>query len=240
MGILESILKLVYPESCAICGAVCHGPGRHLCWECLGKVEYHRVDSFCERCGLSFEPPLPMPVSCHVCRETPPVFDKARSAAHFRGTVKQLIIDYKYHGAIWLTQDLTHLLEASVRHHFDTASFDAICPIPLHPTKLRARGYNQSELLAKELARRCRAECFPNLLRRTRHTETQTFKTATERRANVQGIFEVGRQWAPWVKDRRILLVDDVMTTGATLNEAARALKAAGVSQVLCATVARG
>ena len=238
---IDSLLKVIYPEACAICGARCHSLGRYVCWECLRKVEYHRVDSFCERCGLSFEPPIPMPATCHVCKETPPAFDKARSAVHFRGVVKELIVEFKYHSAMWLTQDLTNLLEANVRHHYDHGeAFDAVCPVPLHPTKQRARGYNQAELLAGELARRLGLESFPNILKRTRNTETQTHKTAVERRANIHGIFEVNPQWMPWLRDRRILMVDDVMTTGSTLNEAAKTLKAAGVSTVLCATVARG
>jgi len=174
-----------------------------------------------------------------VCRATPPVFDKARSATHFKGVIRQLIMDFKYHKAMWLTGDLVNLLEPVVRHHYGVTGFDAICPIPLHPTKLRAREYNQAELLGAELAKRLGMDFFPNLLRRVRHTETQTRKTAVERRAGVQGIFEVGKQWIPLLNDRRILVIDDVMTTGATLNEAAKVLKKAGVSLVLCATVAR-
>lgn len=179
------------------------------------------------------------PFTCGACRDHAPAFDSARSAAHFRDPVRSLLIDFKYHAATWLCDDLTDLLEACVSHHFRTGDFEAICPIPLHPRRLRERGYNQAGLLAAALAKRLGVPNFPDALRRIRATGTQTRLDAAQRRANAAGAFAVRPLLAPWLHGRSILVVDDVMTTGATVGDAARALKSAGARRVVVATVAR-
>lgn len=180
-----------------------------------------------------------MPFACGACREHRPAFDAARSAAHFRGPIRDLLHAFKYNGATWLCSDLADLLEASVRHHYARERIDCVCPVPLHARRLRERGYNQATLLGRELARRLDVPCFADLLRRTRYTETQTHLDAGERRRNAAGIFASKPILAPWLHDRAVLVVDDVMTTGATVGDAARALRAAGAARVLVATVAR-
>jgi ComF family protein len=232
-------VDLVYPRACAVCGSECHGPGRYLCWTCQGNVEYHSVATFCQQCGRSFAGSMPMPFTCGTCREHRPVFDAARSAAHFRGPIRELLHALKYNRATWLTWDLADLLEACVRLHFATEKIDCVCPVPLHARRRRERGYNQATLLGAELASRLGVRCFPDALRRTRYTETQTHLNADERRRNTADVVAVAPLLAPWLTGRCVLVVDDVMTTGATVGDAARALKAAGARRVLVATVAR-
>lgn len=234
-----AVVDLVYPRPCAVCGAACSGPGRYLCWDCQGNIEYHSVNTFCQHCGRSFTGTMPMPFTCGVCGEHRPAFDAARSAAHFRGPVRALLHAFKYSGAVWLREDLVNLLEACVHQHFATESIESVCPVPLHARRLRERGYNQAELLGSELARRLGIPCFPDALRRMRYTETQTQLNAEERRRNAANVFAAKPLLAPWLDRRCVLLVDDVMTTGATVGDAARALKAAGARRVLVATVAR-
>jgi len=243
MRVLENIytgvLDWVYPRRCAVCGAACRDIGRYLCWDCLGKIDYNALDTVCNVCGKAIEGKVTVAFVCSACKEKSPHYDMARSAAHYRGTLRKVILDYKYHRQQWLAWDLANLLESSLRSCPEMQSFDAIVPIPLHPRKERQRTFNQAMLLGEEIAKRLECSFFPNALVRTRYTTTQTRMSATERKGNVECLFKAHPQISNALRNRRILLVDDVMTTGATLDAAALALKQVGVRKVLCATLAR-
>ena len=145
---------------------------------------------------------------------------------------------FKYDSALWLCADLTDLLEGCLTAHFHADEVDVVVPVPLHPVRQRERSYNQSALLAHELARRIDRRCDARALERVRATETQTHLNAAHRRMNMLGAFRVARP--DWVRQRCVLLVDDVMTTGATLDECARVLKKAGARAVWAVTAGRG
>lgn len=134
--------------------------------------------------------------------------------------------------------DLVDLLEACMATHYDLLPVDAVCYVPLYPVRERERGFNQAHWLAGELATRRKLPRPRHWVRRVRDTGTQTHLTASQRMANVKGVFEVVRSQA--IRGQRLLLVDDVMTTGATVNECARVLKKAGAASVHVITVARG
>jgi ComF family protein len=136
-----------------------------------------------------------------------------------------------------MKQDLCDLLQGSVHAHFTTAAIDVVLPVPLFPTRQRERTYNQAALLAEELAQRIDRRFDEQSLVRIRQTETQTHFNAVKRRENMSGAFSVARP--EWVRQRCVLLVDDVMTTGATLHECAKALKKAGAITVWALTIAR-
>ena len=233
----SSLLDLVFPTTCVACGAMPE-PRRNLCWECARAIRFQGVESFCTRCGRDF-PGQSGPFVCSACREHPPAFDVARSAAHFGGVVRTMVHGLKYHHGEYLVPDLADLLQAAVSRHYTAESIDCVCPVPLHGARERRRGYNQSTLLASELARRLGVESFPNAIRRVRNTPTQTHLSALERRRNVRGAFEPSPVYGGWFDGRVVLLVDDVMTTGATVSEAAAALRKAGAARVLALTVAR-
>ena len=165
-------------------------------------------------------------------------FSKARSAIRYAGPARRVLQQFKYEQAIWLKADLGDLLEAIFLAEMGTQSFDLIVPVPLFAGRLRSRTYNQAALLAKELARRTDIPFMDHVLLRERDTVTQTELNAREREANVAGAFVVNK--ASWVRGRRILIVDDVMTTGATLNVCAHMLMDAGAADVQAVTVARG
>jgi ComF family protein len=167
-----------------------------------------------------------------------PAFDLARSAIRFRGAAPELLHRFKYGHATHLAADLAGLLDACARAHYADERFDAVTFVPLHPVKERERTYNQARLLAERLARRRRLLLAPGVLERTRATGTQTRLTMRERARNVAGAFAA--VCPAWTRGRAFLLVDDVMTTGATVNEAARVLKSAGARRVCVVTVARG
>ena len=175
---------------------------------------------------------------CSACCDRPPHFDMARSAARYRGQLKQALHRFKYGNATHVSVDLVPLLMGCVRAHYARAPLDAVSYVPLYPRKERERTYNQAALLAGGLARALDLPLLGNALRRVRSTDTQTRLTANERRKNIRGAFTAENP--KWLDGRSLLLVDDVMTTGATVDEAAKVLKKGGAHKVYVVTVARG
>ena len=232
-----TLLDLFFPRACAGCGRPDPAAGRFLCWDCLARVEFIQPP-FCELCGDPVAGRIGHAYRCALCAHRRVYFDGARSAARYEGPVGQMIRDLKYHGHLWLADDLADLLAASVHTHYDGVVFDAVVAVPLHWVKERARGFNQSAWLAAALARRLRLPPPRRCIRRARADPSQTHLTAEARADNVRGAFRT--RWNRWMDGRRFLLVDDVMTTGATANECARALKAGGAASVYVVTVARG
>jgi ComF family protein len=176
--------------------------------------------------------------TCYACSRKTPQFDFARSAVRYEGGVGEALRALKYDSALWVVDDLVSLLDACVRAEYDGVGFDCVVPVPLFPSRRRFRGFNQSALLAKALARRMGIPYQGKCVRRIRPTTTQTGLTASQRAANVSRAFRSGffvRQ-----EGRKILLVDDVMTTGATVDACAAALKEGGAASVHVVTVARG
>ncbi len=236
-NLLDAFADLVWPRHCECCGGMPDAGGRFLCWDCRSRLPL--IDPpYCSRCG----DPVPGCIShdylCSLCTAREPGFDAARSAVRFRGEVKDWLHRFKYSHATHLAHDLGALLAAVVRVHYGKEEPDAVTYVPLHPVKERMRTYNQSRLLAAVLAYELKIPLARGCLERVRDTGSQTHLTARQRGANVAGAFLA--RYPEWVESRRFLLVDDVMTTGATVNECAKALKDAGAARVVVATVARG
>jgi competence protein ComFC len=175
---------------------------------------------------------------CSYCERNRPQFDMARSAVRYRGGVRVILQSLKYSRQTFLVPDVLPFLSACIATHYFKIYFDGVTFVPLYPRKERERTFNQSRLLAGELARTLDLPFLPNCLERTRYTVTQTDLDASQRRANVRGAFApLNRKW---LDGRTLLLVDDVMTTGATVDECSRILKEAGAAGVFVVTVARG
>lgn len=233
-----AFLSLLFPRVCAGCGGNVDDNARgHLCWDCQAKLPFVH-QPYCLHCGDPVEGRVDEAFTCHWCDELQPAFDYARSVLRYRGPVQRMIQDFKYHAAHWLVPDLVHLMLAGLQTVPEWEALDAVCCVPLHRVRQRTRGYNQAALLAHGLARELGKPFLSNLLLRHRQTGTQTHLTARERVANVHGAFAVRRP--PLVQGRAILLVDDVMTTGATVSECARMLKVVDATRVCVLTVARG
>lgn len=231
------MLDLVWPRTCEGCGGKAGETARHLCWDCLASLPLIEAP-FCSRCGDPVEGDIVRDYVCSACVDREPAFDRARSAVRFRGIVKDVLHRFKYSAATHLSHDLGTVLQACVRSHYGSLPLDAVAYVPLHAVKQRARTYNQARLLAGELARALRLPLADGCLMRERDTGTQTHLSARERLRNVRGAFRV--RHPGWVHGRRFLLIDDVMTTGATVGECARVLKEAGAAAVYVVTVARG
>ncbi|MDZ4199506.1 MAG: ComF family protein [Kiritimatiellia bacterium] len=230
-------LDVLYPRTCTACGALDPEDGRHLCWDCLAAIRFIQPP-YCSRCGDPVAGRVDHEYLCPACIRGPIFFDTARSAAHYESPLADSIRLLKYHKGLWAASDLAEMLFAALTAHFDPGLIEAVGFVPLFPARRRKREYNQSEVLARALCRRAGLSLLKNGLVRIRPTPTQTHLTASARADNVRDAFRARNP--KWLKDRRILLVDDVMTTGATVNECARVLREAGAAKVWALTVARG
>jgi len=233
-----SLVDLLFPRTCAGCGMSVMEEGIHLCWDCRRDLAVISAP-FCSTCGEPVHGRVDHAYVCHACVKQPMRFDRARAAIHYNALGKKLVTQFKYGHALWLESALVDLLEAGVRNHYGEETYDLLAAVPLHPVKRRERGYNQAALLAARLARRLRVPMSRSrALRRIRMTPSQTRLTAKLRLTNVMGAFEVTRP-GEW-KGKRVLLVDDVMTTGATVSACAEVIREAGAERVDVITVARG
>jgi ComF family protein len=233
----RELWDLIYPRVCAGCGGRVGDATGHLCWDCQAALPFVR-QPYCLHCGDPVEGRVDEAFTCQWCDELQPAFDYARSVVRYRGPVQRMIQEFKYHAAHHVAPDLVRLLAAGLPTAPEFGPLDALCCVPLHRRKQRQRGYNQSALLAQGLAKELKLPFLRRALARIRPTDTQTHLTANERITNVRGAFAVRRPAA--VAGKALLLIDDVMTTGATVAEVARVLKKSGAAKVCVLTVARG
>lgn len=236
-GWWRTALDLVFPRHCAGCeGPVEEGQEGYVCSRCRARLELV-IDPFCARCGDPIDGVAAKTFTCSFCVHEEPAFDLARSAVRFRGPIRSLLHQFKYNEGTHLAEDLGRLLAACVETHYDPSQVDLVAFVPLYHRRERERSYNQARLLAEQLGRRYDRPVLRGM-KRVRDTGTQTRLHMAGRAENVKGAFEATEP--SWVEGKTVLLIDDVMTTGATLREAAASLKKAGAWRVLVATVARG
>jgi ComF family protein len=229
------VVEAVFPRTCLCCGRYLRAEdGGFTCGPCFSAYAFIG-ESFCSRCGSPHLTQLVPEALCARCREQPPVFDAARSLIKYSGTGARLIHALKYESGIWAELEVERIMRQSgYRWAYSGA---LLVPVPLHARKLRQRGYNQAMVVAMGLQR-----AWPNLriwngLKRTRNTPSQTALSRRQRQRNVDGAFQCGSGPVPV---GHLVLVDDVLTTGATLNDAARALRAAGAGSISAFTLAHG
>jgi ComF family protein len=215
-----------------------------LCSDCLASFEPVR-SPLCECCGLMFKSPVGEDHLCSDCLRQPSAFRRARAAGVYSGALMELVHQLKYRACFVLIDPLGRLLQEAFQRHWRPGEIDMVLPIPLHAGRWRQRGFNQAQMLVDawgKAARRrtpdgCRFPKARDIFVRSRPTAPQTGLGKPERRRNIRGAFKVVDRAA--VKERRILLVDDVYTTGATAAEAARELKENGAETVDVLTIAR-
>lgn len=228
-GILDALL----PPLCPSCKTAVT---RHqaLCSACFADMEFLTA-SLCESCGVPFPLAMPEGTRCAQCVEAAPSFTKARAVCAYNDVSRTLITRLKYADQTQLAPFLGNWM---ARHGAALiAQSDLIAPVPLHRRRLFSRMFNQSLLIARAVAKETSLPLTPDLLIRRRHTEQQTGKSRLQRRANVKGAFVLNPKHE--IRGQRILLVDDVMTTGATVEACARTLKKTGAAEVYVLTFAR-
>ena len=233
--LLEAAVSLLYPPVCTLCGGKTRA-GEYLCERCEAKAT-PIVAPFCQQCSEPFEGAIATAFTCANCTHRTIYFDAAVAAYRGRGIVRQIIHDFKYGRQI----HLRHLVARWLYAAFDDErlrgrEFDMIVPVPLHPARQRERGFNQANLLAELLTAQISIPSKP-VLKRVRYTTTQTALDRAERMENLHNAFRLRRNAN--VRGLRVLLIDDVLTTGSTLSECARILKRSGAISVHAATAAR-
>ena len=236
---IDSALNFFYPPVCQVCRERrAEARAGYVCGECWAGVRFI-TPPFCHRCGLPYEGDIsPRDFQCANCQDMEWDFVSARSAVHANRLLLETIHAYKYNRALWFEPFLADLLARQAAPALSAESWDCLVPVPLHPAKMREREFNQAARLARPLARATGIPIAPSLLRRVKATNTQTRLSRPQRAANVAGAFAVPA--GENLRGRRIVLLDDVLTTGATTNACARALRQAGAATVCVWTLARG
>lgn len=232
---LSRIAAFLFPITCAACGAdLPHDDQFRLCPRCRSALRM--LDGLvCVTCGVPLDSGG---AHCYACRSGACYrFACLRSAVRYEGVARKLIHAFKYGNRDYLTRALGSVLTDCVRRHETILAADIIVPVPMHWTKKWLRGYNQAELLARHAAAELHMPVHTGVLRRRRRGKVQAALDRESRKQNVRNLIAV-RDGRP-VRGKRILLIDDVATTGATLDACAAALRTAGALAVACATVAR-
>ena len=235
---LDVGLGFFYPPVCQLCysesATAAEGYVGAQCWQ---KVRFIKPP-FCMCCGLPHEGEITTRYECSNCRAMELHFRSARAAVVAGHLVLDVVHRYKYQRALWFEPFLADLLVRAARPVLTLENWDMIVPVPLHPLKKREREFNQAERLASLLGAAIGTPVNTRMLRRVEPTRTQTLLTREQRAANVRNAFAV--RHGCQLDGQSIILVDDVLTTGATTSACARALQTAGAGEVCVWTVARG
>lgn len=232
---LSRVIDALLPPQCLACRAPVDRSGQ-LCAPCWGELAWIE-EPLCAACGLPFDFDLGPEALCAACAADHPAYDRARAVLRYDEHSRALVLAFKHadrtQGApafgSWMARAGAALI----------ADAEVVAPVPLHRWRLLARRFNQAALLAAAAANGARAQVAPDLLRRLRATPSQGGLSPAQRADNVAGAFAVRRGREPLVEGRRVLLVDDVMTTGATVEACARTLKRAGARAVDVLILAR-
>lgn len=233
---LQGCIDLVLPARCPVTGETVAAPGKIsvTAWKELSFL----TDPMCYRCGVPFSYQAGEYAECADCLGRPPAFDSARAALKYDAASRGMILGFKHGDQIHTVHSFVPwLCRAGEGFLKDTQVL--IAPVPLHPLRLIRRRYNQAGEIVKVLARQTGRESALDLLQRKRATVPQGHLSPKDRRNNVKGAFALNPKYHDLVKDRPVILVDDVLTTGATVSECARILKMAGAREVNVLTVAR-
>ncbi len=229
--LIERCSDLLLAPACVLCGA--EAAGSRLCADCVALLEHS--GPACARCAE----PLPMATPlCGKCLQRPPAFDAAWAGFIYRAPFDHLVQRLKFNDALSVGRALAPIWSAALRARLqapDAIQPQALIPIPLHRSRLRQRGYNQAFELARDLGAELELPVLPQALLRTRATAPMPGLDLPTRRRNIRGAFGLGQAALP----QRVALIDDVMTSGSTLNEAAKTLKRAGVERVEVWVLAR-
>lgn len=236
--LFKGLRDLIYPSHCLACENKIEPAEKQelVCANCWEKIECN-LPPFCASCGRHLGPESIEKNTCLSCKKERFNFDRAFSPCTYTGTVKKLIHEFKYRGKDYLGKPLAGLMNEFIRDYcLPIEHLDFIIPVPLHESRLREREFNQAQILSEQVGKEFNKEVLTGALIRNKPTKTQAELNAEERRQNVDKSFSVSKPER--IKDRNLLLIDDVLTTGSTSNEAAKTLKQAGAKIVLLLTLA--
>lgn len=239
MGIIDKLLEVIYPSGiyCISCGSMIDSSRDYaLCDDCLN--EFHWVgEKTCAKCGKILEADYKHEL-CYDCREFDHEFDKGFTCVWYGLLERGVLMDYKYRGKPYIGRKLGEIMYD--RMELEDVVYDLIVPVPMHRRRQIERGYNQAQVMAAEMAKRKGVTCASELLVRTRETAAMKGLGSFDRRENLKNAFAVSPKNHYTIRGKAILLVDDIYTTGSTLDACSRVLKDAGASAVYVLTFACG
>ena len=233
-------LDLVLPPQCLGCSAFVDSPGR-LCGDCWTQTTFI-AEPLCKVCGVPFpgegpDASIAIGSTCGACLASPPAYACARAAVVYDGVGRELAHQIKFKDRLESASPLASMMVRAARE--ELTNIQLIVPVPLHYIRLVTRRHNQSLTLAREVARQTGIDLSVDALKRVRRTQSQVGLTASQRHRNVQGAFAVRKRHQPLIAGKQIALIDDVLTTGATVSACAKTLLRAGAASVIVLTLAR-
>ena len=235
----QELLELIFPPVCL----VCERPGREvICASCREQFEFI-APPYCRRCGQPLPEGAKHNMVCGQCRQQLPRFDAARAVGLHTATLRKAVLRFKFQRRRLLAEPLAELLAACVQKEISDPeglpweSLTGLVPVVLHRRRRSWRGFDQAVLLSRQLSELIAVPCLEQVLVRKKDTQPQIGLSPTQRRQNLQGAFKVTD--APAVAGEVLLLIDDVYTTGSTMNAAASVLRKAGAQAVYALTITR-
>ncbi len=233
---LDKILSFSFPEHCFLCGGELKSFENLVCENCIGRLP--KIKSYCKKCGnlLPEEIPLKEGSVCKECAGKKLYFDSVRPVFKYEAPISNWIIQAKYKGNFVMAKLLGKLTRRVIAPSLEALECDFVIPIPAHRRRLFFRGYNQAFLMAMGFDKE---KLLPQALKKHRNTPSQVKLPREERLKNIKNSFEVLQKYKDFLKNKQVLLFDDVITTGATLNEAAKVLKKAGVKKIQALVIAK-
>ena len=240
MNLLNKIFNIVFPGKCLLCNDSTGLNTENICSKCMDKIAFIK-GSTCARCGIPFEVSYSLEDNLDYlwqrCRIFSPSFDMALSACRYDGVIKEIISAYKYQNKPYLGNDIISIMLRVVERGLVELSPELIIAVPLHVKRLRERGYDQAYILAEGIGRYLNIPVSCGNLTRIRYTVPQVNLSRDERIKNVKGAFSVKDTHE--LKGKRVFLIDDVFTTGATIEECVKIIRDAGAEKIYVVTVAR-
>lgn len=231
-------MDLLIPRSCVHCAQVVDGgPYQYLCSSCARQIHFCNPPA-CKTCGYPYFGSITSTHKCPHCAELDPVFENGKTLFLARGPGRSLLHSLKYHQGFYVLKDLARMLQ-EIPHFRAFLRGAILVPVPLHPTKIRERSFNQSECIAQTLLKNSEALAVQSILERQEFTDSQTQLDRQERLQNVKNAFALSTT-ARLMKNKHYIIVDDVFTTGSTLNACARTLRAAGITHLRAVAIGHG
>lgn len=234
-SISRAVLDLFYPPTCPGCGRDVAEEPDLICHDCWHRLTY-LTGPFCRRCGSPTQEPV-APRWCDQCPTPAPEFDVCRSVVAYCDTMRRILHAYKFDGRRRLSRPLSRLLLWGYQRYYAGQAFDVVLPVPLHSSRLREREFNQATEMLRHLQKEAGLPLEENIVRRVRATVPQSTLQGPNRYANVAGAFDVDDDSK--VREGRILVVDDMLTTGNTVSEISRVLKKHGARFIAVLTACR-
>ena len=235
MGLRSTLFQFFLPPQCPCCEKFLEEGQQGFCSNCLSEIRWIEPP-FCSICGIPFISKEIENHPCGACTTHRKYFTMARALGAYEGSLQEAIHRWKYEGKTHLTPFFVEWMVEGLKDYWGQDSLDLLIPVPLHPQRLRERGFNQALLLVKELSRRTRIPYRKTILQKKKVTLPQVHLTGAEREKGLKGAFQViGKKE---LEGKSVLLIDDVYTTGATVNECSKVLRRGGAKRVDVLTLA--